>query len=558
MDCWYYGLKYGADLSLSSLRLTHPTRSYIHCTHSTSSWLPHHIHSRYRSRFLHPQRLTHPRTPTLPLLAQVYYWSLFQLHLSPAMSGLFGKLEGMLEGQGQSSGSQSSGGSGGGGGYNSQLDSAEPYIQKAESYIENTGGSDGMLFKAEQAFKSWSDHTNQRTLTRLMDERNSTLVAERCQFGLLTLTYCHCMFVVMLTGIRSDRRERAVALVDNMAGRAVAAAAAASTEDREDRVGLEDREVATMVAEGRVRAMAAQADSQVDTAAGRQEVAEVVVLVAMAAARVATVEERVVAEADMEEAEAEAAVEAEVEGEVVAEDTAVVNRAVVVGMVGAARATMVAVAVAVAAVKETMVVVPVAVWVVVWVAAQVVVADTAEEAVVATMAAVVQAAGAVMEAVAVAEAATMAVIRPRRTTPEQVTPTRPMTIRSTTRRCRAAEVVAEAATATPGPAAAVVATPAAVLAAATVVEAAVRAVEDTVVLAVAMTAASSHLTTASTTILRVHHPMTMTARAVDTVAAAVAGIAEAVVVVVAAAMAAVVSTEPLAIVSATQRTAALL
>lgn len=73
------------------------------------------------------------------------------------MSGLFGKLEGMLEGQGQQSQQQGQGQSSGGG-YNSQLDSAEPYLQKAEAYIEGRGGSDGMLFKAEQAFKSWSAH----------------------------------------------------------------------------------------------------------------------------------------------------------------------------------------------------------------------------------------------------------------------------------------------------------------------------------------------------------------------------------------------------------------
>ena len=78
------------------------------------------------------------------------------------MSGLFGKLESMLEGgQQQGQGQQSS--SSGGGGYNSQLDSAEPYLQKAEAYIEGHGGSDGALFKAEQAFKSWSvQHTHHR------------------------------------------------------------------------------------------------------------------------------------------------------------------------------------------------------------------------------------------------------------------------------------------------------------------------------------------------------------------------------------------------------------
>ena len=83
------------------------------------------------------------------------------------MSGLFGKLEGMLAGaaqhnqQGQQGQGQSSSGSGGG--YNSQLDAAEPYIQKAEAYIESNGGSDGVLFKAEQAFKSWSERSHTHT-----------------------------------------------------------------------------------------------------------------------------------------------------------------------------------------------------------------------------------------------------------------------------------------------------------------------------------------------------------------------------------------------------------
>ena len=109
--------------------------------------------------------------PLLPLA--LYYSSLLQhLLCHRAMSGLFGKLEGMLEGQGQQQG-QGQGQYGGsssssGGGYGSQLDSAEPYLQKAEAYIEGQGGSDGMLFKAEQAFKSWSAASTQHTHHQLL------------------------------------------------------------------------------------------------------------------------------------------------------------------------------------------------------------------------------------------------------------------------------------------------------------------------------------------------------------------------------------------------------